>query len=63
MPDELELHDLVKQEAKKWKQQHAGKLVQADSEALKTTQPLSILMAGKITALRQWAENRTVSVD
>jgi SpoVK/Ycf46/Vps4 family AAA+-type ATPase len=32
-------------------------------DEIKNTKPLSILMAEKISALRQWAEGRTVSVD
>jgi SpoVK/Ycf46/Vps4 family AAA+-type ATPase len=32
-------------------------------EEIKKTRPLSILMAEKISALRQWAEGRTVAVD
>lgn len=32
-------------------------------EALTTTQPLSVVMAEHIVALRQWAEGRTVSAD
>jgi SpoVK/Ycf46/Vps4 family AAA+-type ATPase len=32
-------------------------------EALTTTQPLSVVMAEHIAALRQWAEGRTVSAD
>jgi hypothetical protein len=32
-------------------------------EEIGKTRPLSMLMAEKITALRQWAQGRTVSVD
>ena len=38
--------------------QHVGVL-----EALTTTQPLSVVMAEHIVALRQWAQGRTVSAD
>lgn len=45
---------------------HAGGQALAQAgllEALTTTQPLSVVMAEHIAALRQWAEGRTVSAD